>query len=328
MNRRQFCSVVFVTFATVNAAFADNGSWPFYRDAYLTSREMVLSGECDVTFALTDMKSGNVRETSFFVAFDKSQERVRFDRLEGEQVFRSARTPEFTLLYSPQSGLVEKRSPTHKSPSHEFRPFDVAITGMITLPEWETRWNTSDLAEFLSTIDAPLIARQGDGLVRLTWSFAAGPDSVTRIVWLNEERGHTPQKLELNIERINTTLPTPMAAVETEWQQNGNVWVPKSCQLLERFNDRKVVMTFDWKSANVPVSDEVFSASGFGLPGNTPTVNMQLGKPIVESTTPYVGDLGQGIGDRGGSFRKLVIGVNAVLIVVLVVAWIVYTRRR
>lgn len=278
---------------------------------------------------ITDAGTIKERAMSVEIHYEVDGERLRFRRKEGDFSGTLLRSDGRVATYIEGEGAIVKDAPESEV-ARIFRPFDIRSIGLLSFAEIEGGFSTEELFELLSNRQRTAIDRveEASGIHVISWIIEVPPSSeMKRTIWINSADGFTPFRMEVRARDKSQDISWADVRIITEvaanWQQYGDVWVPKACQMKDAYGTIEFSMEFDWKSVNIDIPTARFTPASLHIPDGTYIVDRSLGTPIVEEVVGK-GTL-DGATNRDIDWRILLIGANIIVIVVILVLLI---RRR
>ncbi|HEX7375758.1 MAG TPA: hypothetical protein VF278_01535 [Pirellulales bacterium] len=338
--------VVASTLGAARAASEANQVWLGVKDG----RERLHSG---IYRAAGRTKSGgeaNVDdlngEVTIFCAFDDSAGMLRFDRVcpvrwlpgapgpkdspSKEQVakfeVRYIGAPSQSMTWT-SLGMGVVVSPPGKRSADESQalPFDVRQLGLITTIHSSQPHSFDELWRSWSERPIQQVAREADGIVRLTWG-DRGDDAEWRVRrWIDTAHGYTIIRSEHEERAIQAAgaaeWPAPHLIAEVSWVQVSAVWVPTAFVLHRQ--SRTDELSFDWESVNEDIPNGLFTAKGLGVDPWTLVTDVRLGKPIIVGHVeePPLPPPSPSKGRAAWFYPVIVVNVVVLALIAMVMLW-------
>ena len=246
---------------------------------------------------------------TIFSAFDYDTNKFRFDRREpirdgkitapgtapdatwspkfvGGQMIR---LPDRVIAKSIDSIMTRSGSMTPRD-EENIKPLDVRAVGLFYWSDLSSGRPTTypKLLEYYDRERPEEVVEERRGIWRITWTF---PEEMTvtlrRIVWLDQNSGYSPIRLELKMRR--SSMPAgqwlaPMFESDTSWVEFAGVWVPQTYRVVAKHSAPVIQgydLSFDWDIVNGEIPAKVFTLEGLSLPKNGMVIDNSLGKDII-----------------------------------------------
>lgn len=288
-----------------------------------------------------------------FCAFDWSNDLLRFDRTEPDQmpsqgarpsalwggkIARNRTTVDIWLLND--TSVVT--SPSDKRLPEQVRPFDVRGVGLyswITGSSFETTFDR--LMTFYSE-NRPVQVTVEDGVYHFVVIQDAKKYAEMKLdVWIDGTKGYSPIRLERRFrtyKESNTKWPEPDSVSETTWAQIQGVWVPSTWKIDQRRQGKikkAYALSFEWEAINSALDARLFTKEGFNLEKGTYLIDRQLNRPIVTGRigggpTYIAGEKLQDpkMATASGRFWSYAITIGSLVLILITVCVIRWSRRK
>jgi hypothetical protein len=283
-------------------------------DGLIDGRARVIAGEftaiewhwtgtaADDDFARTDI----------YCAFDAANEAFRFDRkrkvgvIESPAGAQQKSSPENTngipawshiedlevkyvrladkSLHWTSSGKYQVTVKRREDVLRPARPFHMNSIGLATSGDLLAFPELQKLVDVFMGQDLQSSEKSTDGQQLLVWRFADG--SLQRRLWLDPSKDYAPTRMEIRTAGggPESASAKPIVTIVTEWDRVKDVWVPvRSAHVEDRQGKefKSYEIEIAWSRVNEDVSEETFTASGFGLARFARVVDTRLGVPVV-----------------------------------------------
>ena len=294
------------------------------------ARERVRSGVFHAVYITQRDDPKQARTEEFFVCFDFTADRLRFDRREGSRFTQYSRTPSESLLHVEGSNVICRYDPNWNILVRDARPFDSRLIGLQSLAEFDFRRSYEALRKKLESHTFSEVEREANGIFRLSWDGPGKPMLARLTILVDKTKQFSPVRTELRRKSLlQKTANSPRGSVEwieqaseTQWTEAG-VWVPIKWTTREPKLKKTYEMKLEWESVNAPLADSLFSPEGFGARRGTAVSNMRLGKPIVESIIGWPPNPGPTA--DASSWRRWAAAVS--VIAAILIAMAIFSRR-
>lgn len=260
------------------------------------ARSRLTSGVCRGT-GHRQLRESMEGESSFFLAFDYLDHRIRSDRIDpiifidsAAQVetvkqigYQLVQTPEKTLYLDLGAGLkttdiLSVAAPDFSPPKYGL-PIDVRTFGLV---DWAS---ITDGATFEKTVEAldkcnvQGVRREPDGRCVVS---VLPVDNVRVELWINADAGFTVERSEMRTLEAPDKWSKVLITMDVTWEQKNDVWVPTSLYLEREFSGRETYLAkLEWESVNAAPATDHFEPKGFGLAPESIIVDDRLGSPPV-----------------------------------------------
>jgi hypothetical protein len=227
----------------------------------------------------------HVVRIELFSAFDRDNDRFRFDRLETDVTpnvpvrprgGKYIRTAEQSIHASDEGPgtAVTVMAPDH--PPH-IDPFDVRSIG-IALPQ-ELSIGFQEFLSFFSEEQVVESAEKQDEMYCVTW-LSGKNHELRRRVWIDEQLGWAPAQFEASVQVPGGTNIVRQV-MDVEWRRVSQVVVPVKLVAESRRVVDKLELTFDWVAVNRPIDAKYFSIDGLNLDTGTYIADGRLGPAVL-----------------------------------------------
>lgn len=305
------------------AAFVMEGVW--------AARENLRSAVVEITDHNTQQRPSRDVKESYFVAFDRDTDRLRFDRRKAERITQLIRTSEETIVLVDGKGIIGRYEADHEPGVYDIDPFDLRLVGIATYSEHDFRASYEGFREFYDSISISDVVRETATRVRLTWDYMAQVTPIRRTLWVDTEQGFTPIKLKVDAFPVKTKFDGPPKSYfdgKLKWINIGDVWLPHEWVFADPSRALEGRLDFNWSQVNEAIENSYFTPDGLNARKGTAVVNNRLGEPVVEYniglTVPKAQPAKIANAPRS-RFRLWFFGVN--IAVVLIVAGYLVRRR-
>ncbi len=302
------------------AAHLLNGLWH--------SREMLVSGECQIRLSVQDGDDRKL-ERRFFLAFDIDQSRWRLD-FDGELSTKYSEIDGISYFYTIGSYAVEKNLAGRQLSPNDCRPLDPRIVGVCQAGDIEIRAPYDRLKERLRSLRVEDVKESASGEMELTLAEEPEGDSANPYVLTNVYRIDAEQGVVLAIESMvrfpNTGVAGTTQRSTAKWKVVNGVLIPIEFETVYLQDNSRDLFQFEWTSVNQPVPASRFEFRDFGLPPGTIIVDTRLGKPV---TVEVIAQPSAAPKPRHATWINLVIGIGAIgVVMALILVWRLRIRRQ
>lgn len=272
-------------------ACANSPSADALLDGLRENREKLTSGIFSTTGLRETLsregRPGSAVRFRAYCAFDGSLRRFRYDEIftdrRGPSETLGARSDSVKFIRLPDQSIhVVGQSPLSIDivpPERNVRggtvvPFDPRVLGLVSDVELKHGIGRQGFARSFESVydayankfDLEDVAQEAESVHRITFRF--GPSNEFRkTLWIDAASGFTPIRMELHRHGKDGQLnDKPLVVTKAKWKEIAGVWVPVQSEMENLFNNERMTVELTWEQVNGPVSDEVFTIAGLGVP--------------------------------------------------------------
>ena len=284
--------------------------------------------------------SGRVIESTWRMAFDRSQDWIRFDLTQNGRIDRYANNDQEALYRVTFIGDGFSR-PIHRHPvgwnELPVKPPDTRLIGIAGQAMYSVRYDFNKFKEILDQrVRSNLVdSREAGGLLILLAEFNAtdskSNDAFRFAQWIDPEMQDAPVRTAQWRKKAATDTAWLLTNVSaTQWETINAVPVPtKSLAISNQGKIRGLSIDLTWESVNEAIPPSVFGIESFDLPIKTQIVSHKSGKRVVESRVgePKLADIAEQ-NARAGRLRFWIVLCNAILLLVIAGYWFFIHRKK
>lgn len=272
--------------------------------------------------------------------FNRPLSLIRYDyngRLEWGSGSRVVSKPSEVIEYIVGRGVVTRHHPPHALSSKLSEPPDLALIGLLTLPEWQYKVKREQYSSGVESLFE--VESETEGVVILLATSSVSPPNRDDVVYtkkrrlhLDKKRGLVPTRLDVQSTAVGVPYQSSLVST-TSWELVDSILVPVRCEMVSenstagKVASEKRTIDFKWSKLNSEPEPTLFEPNSIATVGDA-MVDYRHDPPLREtiglkSEFVAVPDL-----RLGSNVRRIILSLNAAIIALVVGALSVREFRK